>query len=37
MWSRGYFVSTAVINEEVIRKYVQHQAEEETGQAQLEF
>jgi hypothetical protein len=25
------------INEEVIRKYVQSQAEEETGQAQLEF
>jgi len=25
------------INEEVIRKYVKSQAEEETGQAQLEF
>ncbi|HBY58135.1 MAG TPA: IS200/IS605 family transposase [Candidatus Atribacteria bacterium] len=33
----GYFVSTVGINEDVIRKYVQSQAEEETGQAQLEF
>jgi len=36
-WGKGYFVSTVGINEEVIRKYVQSQAEEETGQAQLEF
>jgi len=33
----GYFVSTVGINEDVIRKYVQSQAEEEAGQAQLEF
>ena len=37
IWGRGYFVSTVGINEEVIRRYVQSQAEEETGQAQLEF
>ena len=37
IWGKGYFVSTVGINEEVIRKYVQSQAEEETGQAQLEF
>lgn len=37
IWDKGYFVSTVGINEEVIRKYVQCQAEEETGQAQLEF
>jgi len=37
IWGKGYFVSTVGINEEVIRKYVQHQAEEETGQVQLEF
>jgi putative transposase len=37
IWGKVYFVSTVGINEEVIRKYVQHQAEEETGQAQLEF
>jgi len=37
IWGKGYFVSTVGIDEEVIRKYVQHQAEEETGQAQLGF
>ena len=37
IWGKGYFVSTVGINEEVIRKYVKSQAEEETGQAQLEF
>lgn len=37
IWGKGYFVSTVGINAEVIRKYVQSQAEEETGQAQLEF
>jgi putative transposase len=37
IWGRGYFVSTVGINEEVIRRYVQSQEEEETGQAKLEF
>jgi len=37
IWGKKYFVSPVGINEEVIRKYVQSQAEEETGQAQLEF
>ena len=37
IWGKGYFVSTVGINEEVIRRYVKSQAEEETGQAQLEF
>lgn len=37
IWGKGYFVSTVGINEEVIRKYVQSQAEEETGQARLSF
>ncbi len=37
IWGKGYFVSTVGINKDVIRRYVQHQAEEETGQAQLEF
>ena len=36
-WGKGYFVSTVGINEEVIRRYVQSQEEEETGQAKLEF
>ena len=35
IWGKGYFTSTVGINEEVIRRYVQSQAEEETGQAQL--
>ena len=37
IWSTGYFVSTVGINEEVIRRYVRSQEEEETGQAKLEF
>jgi len=34
---KGYFVYTVGINEEIIRKYIQSQEEEETGQAKLEF
>jgi len=37
IWSIGYFVSTVGINEETIRKYVQKQGEEDSGQAKLEF
>ena len=37
IWSKGYFVSTVGINEETIRRYVQQQGEEDTGQAQLEL
>lgn len=37
IWSRGYFVSTVGINEEVIRKYVEMQGKEDTGQAKLEL
>jgi putative transposase len=37
IWSKGFFVSTVGINEAVIRKYVQMQGEEDTGQAKLEF
>ena len=37
IWGKRYFVSTVAINEKVIRKYVKFLAEEETGQAQLEF
>jgi len=36
-WGKGDFVLTVRINEEVIRKYGQSQAKEETGQAHLEF
>lgn len=37
IWSTGYFVSTAGINEATIRKYVQLQGKEDSGQAKLEF
>ena len=37
IWGRGYFVSTVGINEKVIRRYVESQEEEETGQVKLEF
>ncbi len=37
IWGRGYFIPTLGINEEVIRKYIQSQEKEGTGQAKLEF
>jgi len=37
IWSTGYFVSTVRINEATIRKYVQLQGKEDSGQAKLEF
>ncbi|MCC8417154.1 MAG: IS200/IS605 family transposase, partial [Rickettsia endosymbiont of Bryobia graminum] len=35
MWSDGYFVSTVGINEHVIKRYIEHQGQEDMGQAQL--
>jgi putative transposase len=35
IWSDGYFVSTVGINEQIIQKYIQHQGQEDSGQAQL--
>ena len=37
IWSVGYFVSTAGISEETIRRYVELQGREDQGQAELEF
>ena len=37
IWGRGFFVSTVGINEKIIRKYVELQGEEDTGQAELEL
>lgn len=37
IWSRGYFVSTAGITEEALRRYIEHQGREDRGQEQLEF
>ena len=37
IWSVGHFVSTVGINESVIRKYIEQQGREDSGQAKLEF
>lgn len=37
IWSKGFFVSTVGINEAIIRKYVQRQEKEDTGQTEFEF
>ena len=37
LWSVGYFASTVGTNEEVIRKYVRYQQNQDSGQAKLEF
>lgn len=37
IWSRGYFVSTVGISETTIRKYIEKQSEEDSGQVLLEF
>jgi putative transposase len=36
-WARGYFVSTVGRDEEVIRRYIQRQENEERKQDQLKF
>lgn len=37
IWSKGPFVSTVGMTEEIIRRYVARQGKEDAGQAQLEF
>jgi putative transposase len=37
IWSYGYFVSTVGINEQTIRKYIEKQGKEDSGQAMLEL
>jgi len=37
IWSRGYFVSTVDVSESTIRKYIEMQGKEDSGQALLEF
>ena len=37
IWSDGYFVSTVGINEETIKRYVENQGKEDTGQAKLDL
>ncbi len=36
-WARGYFVSTVGRDEEVIRRYIQRQENEDRKQDQLKF
>ena len=35
IWSDGYFVSTVGINEHIIKRYIENQGKEDSGQAQL--
>ena len=37
IWSDGYFVSTAGVKQEVIRKYIQQQGEQDAAQTALLF
>ena len=37
IWSPGYFVSSVGIDEDTIRKYVEHQGQEDSGQLKLEL
>lgn len=37
VWSDGYFVSTVGINEEAVKKYIENQGREDSGQAMLEL
>ena len=35
IWSDGYFVSTVGVNEDIIKRYIERQGQEDMGQAQL--
>ena len=35
IWSDGYFVSTVGVNEHIIKRYIENQGKEDSGQAQL--
>ena len=37
VWSPGYFVSSVGVEEEVIRKYVEHQGLQDLGQIELDL
>ena len=37
IWSVGYFFSTVGVNEKIIKKYIEHQRDEDSGQAKLVF
>ena len=37
IWSVGYFVSTVGVNEAIIKRYIEQQGQEDSGQATLEL
>jgi putative transposase len=37
IWSVGYFISTVGVNEETIRRYIEQQCREDSGQAEFEL
>ena len=37
VWSPGYFVSSVGVDEETIKRYVEHQGKQDSGQLQLEL
>ena len=37
IWSAGYFVSTVGVNEELIRRYIQNQGQDDAGQTNLKL
>ncbi|MGI0134863.1 MAG: IS200/IS605 family transposase [Candidatus Micrarchaeaceae archaeon] len=37
IWSIGYFISTVGVTEETIKRYIEHQGQEDSGQAKLEL
>ena len=37
IWARGFFVSTAGVNEAIIKRYVEYQGKQDAGQAKLEI
>ena len=37
VWSPGYFVSSVGVDEETIKNYVEHQAQQDSGQLRLEL
>jgi putative transposase len=37
VWGKGFFVSTVGINEDILRKYVEMQGLQDTGQSEIEL
>lgn len=37
IWSDGYFVSTVGVNEEQIRRYIEHQGKEDSGETTVQY